>query len=118
MNLSRRHILTAGLLGAVSLRLPVQAQSRTAAPLGQLGLDATQLGLRPGASEDQSQRLQTALGEAAKRSAPLLLPPGRYRIGKVEEMTGLDLANEPKDQLSCQLALEVARLRQLRVSAP
>lgn len=95
MNLSRRHILTAGLLGAVSLRLPVQAQSRTAAPLGQLGLDATQLGLRPGASEDQSQRLQTALGEAAKRSAPLLLPPGRYRIGKVSLPDGARLTGVP-----------------------
>ncbi len=98
MNPSRRHLLAAGLCGAVSLRLPAQAQSRgpAAAPLGQLGLDATQFGLRPGAGEDQSQRLQAALGEAAKRSAPLLLPPGRYRVGKVALPDGARLVGVPE----------------------
>lgn len=97
MTLSRRIVLTAGLLGAASLRLPAQAQPRASAPqpLGQLGLDATQFGLRPGASEDQSQRLQVALGEAAKRSAPLLLPPGRYRLGKVTLPDGARIIGVP-----------------------
>ncbi|MDX3805448.1 TIGR03808 family TAT-translocated repetitive protein [Bosea thiooxidans] len=97
MTLSRRFVLTAGLLGAASLRLPAQAQPRasTPQPLGQLGLDATQFGLRPGANEDQSQRLQAALGEAAKRSAPLLLPPGRYRLGKVTLPDGARIIGVP-----------------------
>ncbi|WP_449257412.1 TIGR03808 family TAT-translocated repetitive protein [Bosea sp. (in: a-proteobacteria)] len=97
MNLSRRHLLAAGLLGTVSLRLPAQAQSRgpTPAPLGALGLDATQFGLRPGAGEDQSQRLQAALREAARRSAPLLLPPGRYRVGRVALPEGARLIGVP-----------------------
>ncbi len=85
MTLSRRCLLAGGLLSPIAAHLPAQAQQRGAAPtpLGQLGLDATQFGLRPGATDDQSQRLQAALGEAARRSAPLLLPPGRYRVSRV-----------------------------------
>ncbi|MCA0418094.1 MAG: hypothetical protein LCH80_05145, partial [Proteobacteria bacterium] len=82
---SRRSVLTMGLFGTASAVLPVQAQSRStpAGPLGHLGLDAGQFGLRPGASEDQSRQLQAALKQSAARGAPLLLPPGRYRIGGV-----------------------------------
>ena len=56
MVLSRRSVLAMGLFGTVSPVLPAQAQSRGAAagPLGHLGLDAGQFGLRPGAAEDQS----------------------------------------------------------------
>lgn len=103
MALSRRDLLTgslsaASLLGTVLLRQPAQAQPRavTPAPLGHLGLDATQFGLRPGAGEDQSSRLQTALGEAARRSVPLLLPPGRYRISKVTLPDGARLVGVPE----------------------
>lgn len=35
----------------------------------------------------------------------------RYRIGRIEELTGLDLAGDSNDQLSCQLALLVLRIR-------
>lgn len=85
MALSRRNVLAMGLFGTASAVLPAHAQSRgsAAGPLGHLGLDAGQLGLRPGASEDQSRQLQAALKQAAARGAPLLLPPGRYRIGGV-----------------------------------
>ena len=85
MVLSRRNVLAMGLFGTASVVLPAHAQSRgaTAGPLGHLGLDAGQFGLRPGASEDQSRQLQAALKQAAGRGAPLLLPPGRYRIGGV-----------------------------------
>lgn len=83
MVLSRRSVLAMGLFGTASAVLPVHAQSRGAAagPLGHLGLDAGQLGLRPGAAEDQSRQLLAALKQASARGAPLLLPPGRYRIG-------------------------------------
>jgi uncharacterized secreted repeat protein (TIGR03808 family) len=85
MVFSRRDMLAMGLFGTASAVLPVQAQSRStpAGPLGQLGLDAGQLGLRPGATEDQSRQLQAALKQAAARGVPLLLPPGRYRVGGV-----------------------------------
>ncbi len=97
MTLSRRGLLATSILSAASLRLPAQAQSRTVAPspLGQLGLDATQFGLRPGAAEDQSQRLKAALAEAARRSAPLLLPPGRYRAAQVALPEGARLIGVP-----------------------
>lgn len=85
MAFSRRDILSMGLFGTAAAVLPAHAQSRgtAAGPLGHLGLDAGQLGLRPGASEDQSRQLQAALKQAAARGAPLLLPPGRYRVGGV-----------------------------------
>lgn len=85
MVLSRRSVLAMGLFGTASAVLPAQAQTRgaTVGPLGHLGLDAAQFGLRPGAAEDQSRQLQAALKQAAGRGAPLLLPPGRYRIGGV-----------------------------------
>lgn len=85
MVLSRRSALAMGLFGTVYAVLPASAQSRgtTAGPLGHLGLDASQLGLRPGVTEDQSRQLQAALKQATARGAPLLLPPGRYRIGSV-----------------------------------
>lgn len=97
MTLSRRGLLANGLLGAASLHLPAQAQSRTTAayPLGQLGLDATQFGLRAGAAEDQSQRLRAALAAAARRSVPLLLPPGRYRLAEVALPEGAQLIGIP-----------------------
>ena len=97
MTLSRRGLMATGLFGAASLRLPAQAQSRTptASPLGQLGLDATQFGLRAGATEDQSQRLKAALAEAARRSVPLLLPPGRYRVAQVALPEGARLIGIP-----------------------
>lgn len=85
MALSRRNVLAMGLFGTAAAVLPAHAQSRgsAAGPLGHLGLDAAQLGLRPGAAEDQSRQLLAALKQAAARGAPLLLPPGRYRIGGV-----------------------------------
>lgn len=93
MSLSRRGFVTAGLLSAVSMRLPAQAQARQppTGALGHLGLDATQFGLRPGATEDQSDRLRRALMEASRRSAPLLLPPGRYRVGDIALPDGASL---------------------------
>lgn len=87
MTLSRRDWLRTALFGTVAASAsPVLAQApRPSAPaqLGMLGLEATQFGLRPGSSEDQSRTLQSALVEAVKRDAPLIVAPGRYRIGNV-----------------------------------
>lgn len=93
MALSRRGLLAAGLVGAAWPTLLAWAQPTPAnrGPLGHLGLDASQFGLRPGASEDQAQRLQAALNEASKRGAPLVLPPGRYRLGAVQLPDGAQL---------------------------
>lgn len=87
MTLSRRDWLRTALSGTVAASAgPVLAQApRLSAPtsLGTLGLEATQFGLRPGSAEDQSRILQSALVEAVKRDAPLIVAPGRYRIGSV-----------------------------------
>ena len=87
MTLSRRDWLRTALFGTIAVSAgPVLAQAprpSAPAPLGMLGLEATQFGLRPGSSEDQSRHLQIALVEAVKRDAPLIVAPGRYRIGNV-----------------------------------
>ncbi|BCB20611.1 TIGR03808 family TAT-translocated repetitive protein [Bosea sp. ANAM02] len=97
MVLSRRNVLAMGLFGTASVVLPAHAQSRSAAsgPLGHLGLDAGQFGLRSGAAEDQSRQLLAALKQAAARGAPLLLPPGRYRIGGVNLPENARIAGVP-----------------------
>jgi uncharacterized secreted repeat protein (TIGR03808 family) len=63
--------------------------------LGQFGLDAAQFGLRPGSPDDQSRLLQNALIEAAKRDAPLVIAPGRYRISRVVLPDGARLLGVP-----------------------
>ncbi|MGE7472890.1 TIGR03808 family TAT-translocated repetitive protein [Bosea sp. NPDC003192] len=87
MTLSRRDWLRTALFGTVAASTgPVLAQAprpTTPTPLGTLGLEATHFGLRPGSAEDQSRILQAALVEAVKRDAPLIVAPGRYRIGNV-----------------------------------
>jgi uncharacterized secreted repeat protein (TIGR03808 family) len=87
MTLSRRDWLRTALFGTVAASAgPALAQAprpSAPAPLGSLGLEAAQFGLRPGSAEDQSRALQAALVEAVKRDAPLIVAPGRYRIANV-----------------------------------
>lgn len=71
------------------------AAAQPARPLGSLGLDAAEFGLRPGATEDQSVVLRKALDAAASRQAPLLIGPGRYRIGDVGLPDGARLIGIP-----------------------
>ena len=95
MDLSRRSMLATALFGTAALAAAPalgQAQRRAAAgPLGSLGLDAAQFGFRPGSPDDQSRQLQTALAEAARREAPLVIAPGRYRIARVVLPDGANL---------------------------
>ncbi|HEY5793877.1 MAG TPA: TIGR03808 family TAT-translocated repetitive protein [Bosea sp. (in: a-proteobacteria)] len=97
--LSRRRLLRTALFGTAALAATPalgQAPARNmAGPLGQWGLDAGNFGLRPGSPDDQSRLLQKALGEAAKRSAPLLIPPGRYRISRIALPDGARLIGVP-----------------------
>src|SRR3569833_4007995 len=58
------------------------------APAAAQGVEAQQLGLRPGAPDDQSARLQHAIEEAAKARKPLLLPAGVYRTGTLRLPAG------------------------------
>ncbi|MBB4262131.1 TIGR03808 family TAT-translocated repetitive protein [Bradyrhizobium sp. CIR3A] len=91
MDLNRRHLIgasTAGIAG--SLAMP--ADAARAAPLTSLlGRDATQYGVRPGSSEDQTRALQRAIDEAARAQLPLALPPGVYRAGLLRLPNGAQL---------------------------
>lgn len=97
MVLSRRGFLAIGLTYPACLHQPAGAQTAAPAraPLGHLGLDGGQLDLRPGAAEDQSRQLQAAVKQAAARGAPLLLPPGRYRLGTVRLPEGAQIIGVP-----------------------
>jgi uncharacterized secreted repeat protein (TIGR03808 family) len=97
--LSRRDVLATAFFGTAALMIsPAFGQERSpkiSGPLGQYGLDAAQFGLRPGSSDDQSRLFQSALGEAAKRDAPLLIGPGRYRISRIALPDGARLIGVP-----------------------
>ncbi|WP_441234878.1 TIGR03808 family TAT-translocated repetitive protein [Bradyrhizobium sp. 930_D9_N1_4] len=91
MDLNRRHLIgasTAGLAGALAM----PADAARAAPLTTLlGRDATQYGVRPGSSEDQTRALQRAIDETARMQMPLALPPGVYRTGLLRLPNGSQL---------------------------
>ena len=91
MDLNRRHLIgasTAGIAGALAM----PADAARAAPLTSLlGRDATQYGVRPGSSEDQTRGLQRAIDEAARAQMPLALPPGVYRSGLLRLPNGTQL---------------------------
>ena len=77
MSFNRRHLLFGSLAGAsAAAATPARAQEAKS-----YGIDAVQFGVRPGAAEDQSGKLQRAINRAAQLRVPLLLGPGRYRAG-------------------------------------
>jgi uncharacterized secreted repeat protein (TIGR03808 family) len=91
MDLNRRHLIggsAAGIAGA--LAMPPDA-ARAAQLTSLLGRDATQYGVRPGSSEDQTRVLQRAIDEAARAQMPLALPPGVYRAGPLRLASGSQL---------------------------
>src|SRR6185437_7414247 len=75
MSLNRRTLL-AGLAATAAPSL-----ARAATPVSAFGLDAAQLGVRPGNPDDQTRALQRAIDHAATAHAPLALAPGTYRAG-------------------------------------
>jgi uncharacterized secreted repeat protein (TIGR03808 family) len=91
MDLNRRHLIgasTAGIAGALAM----PSDAARAAPLTSLlGRDATQYGVRPGSSEDQTRALQRAIDETARAQVPLALPPGVYHTGLLRLPDGAQL---------------------------
>ena len=79
--IDRRHLLAGTLTSTAAVTVPLPA----------FGLDAGKLGLRPGASDDQSRALQRTIDQAARMRAPLMLPPGLYRTGALTLPEGAQL---------------------------
>jgi hypothetical protein len=73
MSLDRRRLIAA-LAAAATAGAAAPARARDAAPSS--SIDATALGLRPNAADDQSQILQRAIERAAAAGAVLHLPAG------------------------------------------
>lgn len=92
MDLNRRHLIGASTAGIAAGAFAMPADAARAAPLTSLlGRDATQYGVRPGSSEDQTRALQRAIDEAARAQVPLALPPGIYRAGLLRLPMGAQL---------------------------
>ncbi|MDE2378944.1 TIGR03808 family TAT-translocated repetitive protein [Bradyrhizobium sp.] len=90
-DLNRRHLIGASAAGvAGALAMPVDA-ARAAPLTSVLGRDATQYGVRPGSTEEQTRVLQRAIDEAARAQVPLALPPGVYRTGLLRLPAGAQL---------------------------
>jgi uncharacterized secreted repeat protein (TIGR03808 family) len=91
MDVNRRHLIGASAAG-VAGALAAMPDSARAAPLTSvLGRDATQYGVRPGSSDDQTKALQRAIDEASRAQVPLALPPGVYRTGLLRLSSGTQL---------------------------
>jgi uncharacterized secreted repeat protein (TIGR03808 family) len=85
MNFDRRRLLAFSLAAAGG---PMLAQPARPAPAG---LDVSQFGLRAGSTDDQSRALQRAIDDSARTRTPLVLPPGRFRAGKLTLPDGAQL---------------------------
>lgn len=89
MRFNRRQLL-AGLAGApIAL---AASESSSAAKQGEIPFsladlrgtaNANELGLRPGAIDDQSRTLQTILDKAVQEDKPVFLPPGNYFVSNI-----------------------------------
>ena len=92
MRLPRRRFLTA-LTGAAAAGVAVPITARAATPSS--AIDATALGVRPNAAEDQSNILQRAIDRAAAAGAVLNLPAGVYRAGGLQLPSFAAIAGVP-----------------------
>ena len=79
MSVSRRNLIAATAIGAAATATTAQAATARAS----FGIDASDLGLKPNAPEEQTMLLQRAINRAAQAQTPLILPPGIYRCGEL-----------------------------------
>lgn len=86
--LNRRRFLAAASFSVPAAAVaPVAAMARsmdgvlTASMRG--SIDATELGIRPGAFDDQSKAFAKILQQAADRDTPLFIPPGIYVVSNL-----------------------------------
>src|SRR5262245_41214260 len=90
MDLTRRNLLAFSGAGAAGVALPTQALASLPSART-LGIDAAQLGVRPGLAGDQSAVLQRAIDHAARVRTPLMLAPGTYLAGNLRLPTGAQI---------------------------
>jgi uncharacterized secreted repeat protein (TIGR03808 family) len=58
-------------------------------------IDATDLGVRPGALDDQSRAFASMIEDAARRDMPVFLPPGTYVVSNLSLPARLRLSGVP-----------------------
>ena len=85
MTVNRRNFIAASATGAATAAaiVPAQAATPNAARSTAFGIDASDLGLKPDAPNEQTMLLQRAIDRAASERTTLILPPGTYRCGEL-----------------------------------
>jgi uncharacterized secreted repeat protein (TIGR03808 family) len=82
MGIDRRHLFAA-IAGAGAVGAATNAQSAPTRDGPRAEVDGAMLGLRPNATEDQTQVFQRAIEQTAAARAVLRLAPGFYRAGSL-----------------------------------
>ncbi len=96
--LDRRRFLSAAGLSAAALAVrPMEANAAgdvvTASLRG--SIDVTELGIRPGALDDQSKAFAKILRQAGDRDTPLYIPPGVYIVSNLTLPPRIRLSGAP-----------------------
>jgi uncharacterized secreted repeat protein (TIGR03808 family) len=91
MDVHRRHFIGATATGAAAMLAASPQPAHAAQPVSIFGRDATQYGVRPNSSDDQTGMLQRAIDESARAQMPLVLPPGLYRTGMLHLPNGAQI---------------------------
>ncbi|MBX3575899.1 MAG: TIGR03808 family TAT-translocated repetitive protein [Rhizobiaceae bacterium] len=85
--LNRRVLLTSVSGLAAGMMLPAAARSVELSRIEKTAMrgaiDVTEMGVRPGALDDQSKAFATMLQAASDRDTPLFLPPGVYLVSNL-----------------------------------
>jgi uncharacterized secreted repeat protein (TIGR03808 family) len=91
MPLDRRNVLAAGLGAGLGAIAPAQAGPRRDKTRAGTYASPADVGLEAESERDQAGALQVAIDEAANRRQPLMLPPGRFRVGALQLRPGTRL---------------------------
>ena len=97
--LNRRRFLT-GTTGFAVLGLAAAGAAARSLPgfenVAMRGsIDATELGVQPGALDDQSKKFARMLRDASQRDMPVFLPPGTYAVSNLALPARVRLAGVP-----------------------
>lgn len=82
-------------LGAATLAAAKPASAATKIADLRGTIDGAEFGLRPGASDDQSALMQSAIDKAAARGRALFIPGGRYPVANLNLPSGARLVGLP-----------------------